>query len=156
MPLVDMPTEPRIEVFDSGLRDNYGIKTVSKYIFSMRDWLKEHTSGIVIVQFRNGIQKLKNEDIERRGIAEDLSSPFGSLYGNLFQVQDFNNDELLEYTKEWYQGPVDLVRFELHKDEKRKISLSWHLTSREKEMILVSLFTNNNQKAAAKLQRLLE
>lgn len=156
MPLVDMPTDPRIEVFDSGLRDNYGIKTLSKYIFNMRDWLRSHTSGIVVIQFRNGVQQLKEEDIERRGIAEDLSSPFGSLYGNLFQVQDFNNNELLEYTKEWYEGPVDLLNFELHKDDKRKISLSWHLTSREKEMVMVSLFTNKNRKAAAKLQRLLE
>ncbi len=156
MPLVNMPTNPGIELFDSGLRDNYGIKTTSKYIFHLRDWLKKNTSGVIILQLRNGTQKLKDQKIDRRGIADNLSSPFGSLYGNYFRVQDFNNEELLEYTKEWYEGPVDLVSFELHKDKKQKISLSWHLTSREKEMILISLFTNNNQKAAAKLKRLLE
>lgn len=155
MPLVDLPTKPGIEAFDSGLRDNYGIKTTVKYIFHMKDWLKNNTSGIVILQFRNGIQKLKDRKIERRGIASDLTSPFGSLYGNFFQVQDFNNDELLEYTKEWYQGPVDVVNFELHKDEERKISLSWHLTSREKETVLISLFTNENQRSAARLKQLL-
>lgn len=156
MPLVDMPTEPGIEVFDSGLRDNYGVKTTTKYIFHLRDWLRKNTSGIIILQLRNGTQVLKDQQIERRGIAEDLGSPFGSLYGNFFQVQDFNNEELLEYTKEWYQGPVDVISFELQKTKKQKISLSWHLTSREKEMILISLFTNNNQKAAAKLKRLLD
>lgn len=156
MPLVDMPTEPGIELFDSGLRDNYGIKTTTKYIFHLRDWLRKNTSGIIILQLRNGTQQLKDQEIKKGGIITNLSSPFGSLYGNYFQVQDFNNEELLEYTKEWFQGPVDLINFELHKNKNQKISLSWHLTSREKEMILISLFTNNNQKAAEKLKRLLE
>ena len=66
MPTVSMPTKPKIDVFDSGLRDNYGIKTTLNYIFQIREWLEENTSGIIIVQIRDGLkQKNQKKSIEK-------------------------------------------------------------------------------------------
>ena len=71
--------------------------------------------------------------MRKQGLLNELLSPFGSLYGNWFEVQDYNNDELMEYTKEWYDGEVDLINYQLNKTADNYISLSWHLTSKEKE-----------------------
>lgn len=157
MPTVSMPTDPKIDVFDSGLRDNYGIKTTLRYIYRIRHWLEENTSGIVILQIRDGL-KLRNQNItkQKEGIFNDLLSPFGSLYGNWFEVQDFNNDELLEYTKGWYKGEVDLINYQLNKSADNYISLSWHLTTKEKEQILNSLELKNNKKAEKRLLHLIK
>jgi hypothetical protein len=156
MPTINLPTKPTIEVFDSGLRDNYGIKTTIKYIYHLREWLQKNTSGVIILQIRDGLKAArKKEEKGKRSIADELFSPFGSLYGNWFQVQDFNNDELLEYAKEWYQGDLEVINYQLDKSPQRNISLSWHLTSKEKQQILSSLQLEENKAAAAKLKRTL-
>ncbi len=155
-PTVNMPTKPGIEIFDSGLRDNYGIKATVKYIFSIRKWLEQNTSGIIILQIRDAVKFPEKEDLKQReGILNELFSPFGNLYGNWFKVQDYNNDELLEYTKSWYQGPVHIFNYQLDKTPEHQISLSWHLTSREKNMIFESVNTPDNQQVLQHIQELL-
>jgi hypothetical protein len=156
MPTVSMPTKPDIEIFDSGLRDNYGIKTSLRYIFELKDWLEKNTSGIVILQIRDGLKgaQLKSKTTNRSMFSE-LLSPFGSLYGNWFEVQDYNNDELLNYAQSWYSGEVDIINYQLNKSADNYISLSWHLTSKEKEQIQRSISINSNREADKKLLRLL-
>ena len=89
-----MPTDPKLEIFDSGMRDNYGIKTTVKFIYELKDWLEINTSGIIILQIRDGLKDITIAHTNtKRSIASEMLSPFGSLYGNLFQIQDYNNDE---------------------------------------------------------------
>jgi len=156
MTTVNMPSQPMIELFDAGLRDNYGIKSIAKYIYNMRDWLEENTSGIVILQIRDGIKTAyKPQKAKKQSIFSRLLTPFGSLYGNWFQVQDYNNDELIEYASEWYSGEVELINYQLYKEDDQTISLSWHLTSKEKELIAFSLNTIENKIAEERLLELL-
>lgn len=156
-PTVSLPTNPSIEVFDSGLRDNYGIKTLLNYIFHIKGWLEKNTSGIIIIQIRDG---LKNSSTlnrnKKQSIVNEILSPFGSLYGNWFEVQDYNNDELLSYTSEWYSGEVDLINYQLNKGPDNYISLSWHLTAKEKEQIINSLNLTENKEAEKQLLTLLK
>lgn len=157
MPTVSMPTNPSIEVFDSGLRDNYGIKTTLQYIFHIRDWLAKNTSGIVILQIRDGLKSKESlKKNNKRSLVNEVLTPFGSLYGNWFEVQDYNNDELLEYASEWYRGQVDIINYQLNKSADNYISLSWHLTSKEKTQIINSLTLEDNIKAQKQLEYLLK
>lgn len=157
MPTVSMPTNPSIEVFDSGLRDNYGIKTTLQYIFHVRDWLAKNTSGIVILQIRDGLKSKESlKKNKKRSLVNEVLTPFGSLYGNWFEVQDYNNDELLEYASEWYRGQVDIINYQLNKSADNYISLSWHLTSKEKTQIINSLTLEDNIKAQKQLEYLLK
>lgn len=157
MPTISLPSDPQIEVFDSGLRDNFGIKSTLKYIFHLKDWLEKNTSGIVILQIRDDLKANKGEIKAKgkRSIADQLLSPFGSLYGNWFQVQDYNNDELLEYASQWYSGSFEVIPYQLNKSKEEYISLSWHLTSKEKQQILSSLNLTENKAAAEQLKETL-
>ncbi len=146
MPSITLPTIPRIEVFDSGLRDNYGIKTTLQYIHVFNEWFTENTSGIIIIQLRKGKNNIDDmSQYQRKGLASNLLSPFGSLYGNLFQIQDFNNGELLSYAQSWHKNSIELLPLEINRKEKENISLSWHLTSVEKDRIKESIHSTNNQ-----------
>lgn len=155
MPTVEMPTKPSIEVFDAGLRDNYGIKTTVKFIFALRDWLENNTSGIIILQIRDGLKNTTKSHEGKRTLLDQFWTPFGSLYGNWFNVQDFNNDELLVYMGAWYDGPVDIINYELNKSYEENISLSWHLTALEKAKVLHSIEMPQNKKALERLKKLL-
>ena len=155
MPSVSLPSTPQINVMDAGMRDNYGTLTTFKYIDTFKEWINNNTSGVIIINYRD---KLKNKVIDNnplQSIAEDFTQPVGSLYGNLFPIQDYNLDDMALYLSNDINQPMDIIDFELS-NNKDEISLSWHLTTKEKEKILNSIYAKNNQLAFKRLKALLE
>ena len=51
-PSVYLPTVPPVRIVDSGYFDNYAVDLAAAWIFQNRDWIKENTSGVVLVQIR--------------------------------------------------------------------------------------------------------
>ncbi len=154
MPRVSLPSEPKINVIDAGMRDNFGKLTTYKYIQTFKDWINENTSGIVIITLRD---KPKNLAIKKESIGsltENFLSPVGSMFDNLFPVQDYSLDEMLHYLGNDFTQPIDVIDFELNNSE-NEISLSWHLTTKEKEKVLNSINSQKNQEALKRLKLLL-
>jgi len=154
MPRVSLPSEPKINLIDAGMRDNFGKLSSYKYIHTFKDWINENTSGIVIITLRD---KPKNLAIKKESIAsitENFLSPVGSIFSNLFPIQDYSLDEMLHYLGNDFTQPVDVIDFELNNSE-NEISLSWHLTTKEKEKVLNSINSKKNQEALKRLKLLL-
>jgi len=156
MPTVTLPSEPIVEVIDAGLRDNFGVKTSIKLMHTFKDWINTNTSGIVLIQIRDSHKKFPIEKNPLRTILQSFISPVGSVYENLFHVQDYNHDALYEYTSTWFEGQVDVIDLQMRNEGKAKISLSWHLTTREKRRVMESIMLPENQEAIQKLRELLE
>ncbi len=155
-PVVSLPSEPRIEIMDAGLRDNYGLETTLRFIKMFNTWIAENTSGIVIIQIRD---KRKNGPIEEnpsQTFFQSLGRPMGSFYGNLFQVQDFNQNQQIQYADIWCKSKIDIVDLQLRNEKDDRISLSWHLTNNEKIKVLRSLYLPENQEAINKIVELLK
>lgn len=153
-PNVSLPTEPELEVLDAGIRDNFGLHTTVRFLYTFREWIAENTSGVVILQIRDQ-QKVHKLDARAvpKTLAGNLLSPLGHLYRNLTNIQTFNQDELLQYASLWSETSIDVVNLELQFEKENGISLSWHLTTREKKQIKNGLHCDHNQ---AELQRLVE
>ena len=98
----------------------------------------------------NKVSNLKIKDNSLRSITETFFSPVGSLYENLFPIQDYNQDDMLQYLGDNLEQPIDVFDFELDNSE-NNISLSWHLTTKEKEIVLNSIYSVKNQKVLNKL-----
>lgn len=144
LPMVSLPTTPEIQVMDAGIRDNYGTKTTVRFIDGVKEWLAEHTSGVVVVEIRD---INKDYDMINQGpmsLFERMLKPVSNFYGNFQHAQEYNAEELFEGG---YCGdvPVDRVTFILRKDPSELISLSWHLTQREKNDI-IRIFRNDYNK----------
>lgn len=155
-PVVSLPSEPCIEIMDAGLRDNIGIETTLTFIKTFNDWIAENTSGIVILQIRD---KHKNSPIEQnpsQTLMEALGRPMGSFYSNLFDVQDFNHNQQIQITDYWSKAPIDIVDIQLRNDKKDHISLSWHLTNKEKKKVFSSIDLPENQNALKRIVDLLK
>jgi hypothetical protein len=154
LPAVTLPTEPPVQVMDAGMRDNFGLKTTFRYLFAMQNWIEKNTSGIIIYQVRD-TRKERNREIRSRGtILENLVSPIGNFYGNLLPVQEYETDEESEYLKMFLNVPVDLIVAEMPSYEE-EISLSWHLTTKEKSYIKAAVHLPANKKSFERLQKLL-
>ncbi len=147
-PAVSLPSEPAMEVMDAGIRDNYGIKNVLRFLFVFREWIKNNTSRVVIIQVRDTYKNIRIEDNSVKTFYQKLTTPLKNLSGNFIIMQDYENDALYRYVKSAYAGPMELVSFQMPEMED-KISLSWHLTRREKNFIK-DIATNAGNAASLK------
>jgi hypothetical protein len=155
MPMVTMPTRPGMQVMDAGIRDNYGTKTTITFIHALEDWIRENTSGVIIVKVRDSKKQLKGEEYKEVGMFDKLFLPFGNMYGNFPRVQDLDQDELIMNSQLYKDGLVNVVTFNLRESPEDKISLSWHLTGQEKKKIIESVNSTENRREVENLLNLL-
>lgn len=156
MPMVCLPSEPVMEIMDAGLRDNYGIQTTLKFMYTFRKWIAANTDGVVIVQIRDKHKKMETKDNGINTIFSAISSPLGSVYKNLFNMQDYEHDQLIQYASEWFDSDLHVIDLILNQDEKNTLSLSWHLTQQEKKQVLSSFKMPSNIKAFNEIIQLVE
>lgn len=156
MPMMALPTKPEIQLMDAGIRDNYGGKVSVDYLFALNEWLTENTSGVVILEIRDTKRIMSNELYKELGLIDKLFLPFGNLLTNFTRTQDLDQEQLLKLCETSFNFPVDKVTFNLREDYNERISLSWHLTKREKQKIEAAFSSQENQMAFDKLRRLTE
>lgn len=156
LPMVSLPTKPEMHVMDAGIRDNYGGKLAMEYLYALKDWIKENTSGVIFVKIRDTKKILKGETLHKVSLFNRFTLPFGNMYDNFPRTQDFDQDELFKIGVQGFDFPVDLVIFNLRESKKDRISLSWHLTSNEKQKIERALNSKGNRLATQQLIQLLK
>jgi Patatin-like phospholipase len=145
-PAVVLPTEPRRRVVDAGYYDNYGVSLAADWLDECLaadpQWLREHFSGVLVVQIRDGVLNLTCRMSELpaeysgaagRGI-EDLAGPLQGVFAAREAAQLFRNDETMESLGERFRtagfsdGYFTSVAFEFGGNA----SLSWYLSTKEK------------------------
>lgn len=155
MPAASLPSNPSIEVMDAGIRDNYGVLNSSRFLITFKDWINENTGGVIVVQIRDNN---KNEHIEAssfKTISEKLLSPFKNITGNFLLMQDYKNDADMENLKSIFGNKINFVNFEMPQKEE-KISLSWHLTEREKQYVIQQASNAENLLQLQHLHKLID
>lgn len=155
LPIVSLPSEPQMDVMDAGMRDNFGTKTTLQFLYTFRNWINTNTSGVVILQVRD-LQKGRSEVRSGQTLLNRILAPLGSVYGNVTKTQDYNGDQMIRYLSAWFDNSIDIVSFQLKHKSDSQVSLSWHLTSKEKETILNSLEEDAYLQSLEHLQKLLE
>jgi hypothetical protein len=159
---------------DAGLSDNFGVVDAVRFLYVFKDWVKENTGGVVFVMIRDTEKEKEVKVSTRRSFVQEFFTPIGSLYKNWDNLQDFNNDNIVEYAQSWLGAEVDQVEFEykVETEQKKleepsklekikgngtedKASLSWRLTTREKESIKNSINASHNIQSINKLRSLL-
>jgi len=154
-PQVSLPSEPEIEVMDAGFRDNYGASIALKHLYAIRKWVEKNTSGVVILQIRDSRKIEPVRETPPRSLFNQITNPLGHIYDNLFIMQDYINDDLTVYAQDWLNTDLEVIDLELTRPELEDISLSWHLTTKEKMIIEKSAYNEKNQKAILRLKELI-
>lgn len=144
-PAANLPTDPGIEILDAGIRDNYGMSNTLKFIYFFRDWLQRNTSEVIIIQVRDQEKFIDLEAAPQPSLLEAISQPFGTFYNTVLDVQDYQMDDQIRLAQGWYEGNIEVVELVLNRSESNPISLSWHLTEKEKERIMNAIHTEHNQ-----------
>ena len=125
-------------------------------LFHLQDWIKENTSGVIILQLRDTKKILDNTTYRQVSLINKLMLPFANMYSNFPKTQDFDQDQLFKLGVADLTFPVDVVNFNLREKVNDQISLSWHLSTQEKNKIKQAFYSELNQQAFQQLKKLIE
>jgi hypothetical protein len=156
LPNVWLPTDPVIDVMDAGLRDNYGLETTIRFLQVFRHWIRENTSGVVLLQIRD--RKIAGwEPYESDNITEIATKPMLLLQHNWYKMQEYSQADLLCLSQEIFGQQFYKLSFTyLPKKEDARAALNFHLTRSEKLDINEALFSTNNQQSFQFFKELLK
>jgi hypothetical protein len=156
LPNVLLPTKPVVDAMDAGLRDNYGLESSLRFIHAFKDWLKENTSKVIIVQIRG--RRLGEWEATEEGSSNffgELTGPMWLLQNNYYKLQDYYLDDQLQYMFTAYGPELHRVNFQyVPSKEEAHASLSFHLTAAEKKDIRRSLDNIGNTREYIRLLQL--
>lgn len=157
LPNVWLPSKPVIDVMDAGLRDNYGPETALRFIDVFKDWLKENTAGVVMLQIRDRKAGGWDDPFESGDISELMTKPMLLLQYNWYKMQEYNQDNTFGLTEQVMDNKLYKISFQYAaKTADAKAALNFHLTQREKINILEALDNDDNTKGFAAFSSLLQ
>jgi len=148
LPNVWLPSDPVIDVMDAGLRDNYGQETALRFLEAMDDWIKQNTSGVLIVQIRDRTAGGWEAPYVSDDIIDHATKPFLLLQHNWFKMMEYEQNDMLSYYSTNSGNKVYKIAFQYAADkEENKAALNFHLTRREEKDIVGSILSPMNQKS---------
>lgn len=156
LPMTTLPTNPKIQVMDAGARDNFGAKTTIQWLQSMEDWIAKETSGVLLVQIRDTKKVILKDRTKSLSFLDKFIEPLMSNISNFPETQDFDQDQLLLAYAKHLPYRFEIATFNLRTEPTDRISLSWHLTQKERELIRKSMKRPSNQAALNRLVQLMQ
>src|SRR5690606_30130132 len=125
LPSVTLPSKPAIEVMDAGMFDNLGVHLAMKYVYQMRKWFDQNTSGIVIMRIHDTKKDYEIDKEIRSGVLDNLTSPMGGIINNLNNLHIQQSDQEIQYLSSIVSQPIDVVDFRLADViDKKQIAMS--------------------------------
>jgi hypothetical protein len=169
-PNTTLPSTPPIQIMDAGISDNFGLTDAVRFFFAFNEWIEENTSGIIILSVRDSPKLSKITMKKGNTIVDDITQPISSVYNNFENFQDITSDLLIGQAHSWFKGSIDRIdlQYELEdyvpilqkmdsiRQNNARASLSWRLTTREKQNIIENVNSKKNNAELEKLKMLLE
>ena len=156
LPNVWLPSDPVIDVMDAGLRDNFGQETALRFIQVFQQWIKDNTSGVVLIHIRDRKTGGFDHPYEATNITELATKPMLLLEYNWYKMQEYNQDDLLGLAqsamgKYFY----DLCFQYIPEKNDARAALNFHLTKSEKKDIADALGSESNLQTFAMFDQIM-
>ncbi len=153
-PLVNLPSEPEIELIDAGVRDNDGFEIGVRIAHQFNNWLEKNTSGVVFVRIKADRPHDEPQLMRplRKDRFSDLIRPIGGVITSFSNLQVFNKSLIRQFSEDALDVSVDVLNFPLFRPlEEEDLSLSWRLTPKERDKIKRALTRPENRLGARKI-----
>lgn len=168
-PIAALPTTPLRHVGDAGYHDNFGISAATTYLTQPRvaDWIKQNTSGIILIQIRAYPAEIQELDPrieqacrEPTAVAmleastrrsSQLTGPVRALLASRETGMRSGLEHQMEILENVYKGRSDEFVRTVVFENAAKSSLSWYLPISELECMRGQLASLRNQDAFDRL-----
>ena len=165
-----LPTEPALYIMDAGISDNFGLNDAVRFLYAYKEWIAVNTSGVVFLSIRDSPKLAMVPERTGQTLIDAFTQPISSVYNNFENFQDITSDLAIGYSKSWFNNTIDRVDIEYEagfyvpilqkmdsiRKNNARASLSWRLTTREKESLIDNLNSEKNKMAIQRLRELLD
>jgi len=156
LPNIELPASPEIDVMDAGFRDNFGHETSLRFVDVFKDWLKENTSKVVLVEIRDRPIGNWSRPYEANSILGLITKPMLLLQNNWFNLQDYYEKDEINYMLDAFGSQFYKVGFSYEAPQNSvSASLSFHLTAAEKKGIAQAMDDETNNTAVTTIANFL-
>lgn len=154
LPNVHLPSKPEIEVMDAGFRDNFGVKSAVRFLHVFNEWIKENTSGVVMILIQGRDRSEDINDDESKGIISNLLDPLG-IASKMMRLQEFDHDTSLGFIYGLLgEDMFDVIRFKYKPSaQNEEASMTFHLTENEKRDIINAINNPDNVESMERLKQ---
>jgi len=157
LPNVWLPSSPVIDVMDAGLRDNFGQETTLRFIETFKDWLKENTRAVLVVQMRDRMLDNWQEPFETGSITDFIIKPATMLQHNWQKLQDYSATDQYSYLSAERDINLHRITFMyVPQSNDKGAALNFHLTATEKRDVKASFHNSFNQASLKKVVEMLK
>jgi hypothetical protein len=156
LPNVWLPSNPIIDVMDAGLRDNFGQETSLRFLNVFKDWIKENTGGVILLQIRDRERGGWEKPYESTDISGLLTKPGTILQYNWYKLQEYSQNDQIAYVSNLLDSNFHRITFQyVPETEDKGVSLNFHLTATEKKEIISSMNRPNNLRSFEQVKKYL-
>jgi hypothetical protein len=156
LPNVWLPSHPVIDVMDAGIRDNYGQETALRFIQVFQQWIRENTSGVVLIHIRDRKTGGWEHPYESTNITEIATKPMLLLEYNWYKMQEYSQNDLMGLAQSMMGNYFYNVCFQyIPEKNDARAALNFHLTKSEKKDIAGALGSPSNQQAFTMFRQLI-
>lgn len=156
LPNVWLPSSPVIDVMDAGMRDNYGLENIYRFVQHMDEWISVNCAGVAVVQIRDRAKGGWDAPYVSENLDDHATKPLFLLQNNWFKIMEYNQDNMLSYLAAKSSFPVKEFVFEYAVPEKQeKAAMNFHLTKREQKLISSAVQDEHNRSVLTQLLTLL-
>jgi hypothetical protein len=169
-PNTTLPTDPAVSIMDAGISDNFGLSDAVRFLYAYREWIAENTSGVIIISIRDSPKLATIAPKVKQSLVDGLTQPISTVYNNFENFQDINSDLSISHAKSWFKADINRIDIQYQSEDyvgvlqemdsirknNSRASLSWRLTTREKEGIISGIETPQNMEQIRKLEALLK
>lgn len=156
LPVVKLPSTPNINIMDAGLRDNFGMELSSRYVHVFRQWIKENTSRVIILQVRDTRSHEVFPPSEMNTLGKMIYDPLFAIQNKWEPFQSYAQGYTKDYLREYMGDKLEYVTLQYIPElGKKSAPLNFHVTAKEQKDLLNSIYHQENTKELQKLLRLL-
>jgi hypothetical protein len=157
LPVVRLPSQPRMNIMDAGLRDNFGSETASRYVFSLRNWIQKNAGNVICLEIRDTREFDVSSNSDQSSFSGMITDPFFVIQNKWEAFQSYGHGFLKDYSPFFLGSKLKYVTFQyVPKESKKAVALNFHLSQREKEDLYQSLDNDGNQAAIESMLKLLK
>jgi len=156
LPVVRLPSQPRMNVMDAGMRDNFGTQAASRYLFVMREWLAANTGNVLFLEIRDTRENDVSSNTDQATLGNMIVDPLFVIQNKWEAFQSYSQGYLKDYTPYFLKDKLHFITLQYVPKESKKVAeLNFHLTQKEKEDLYESIDNADNQKEINQLLQLL-
>lgn len=157
LPVVRLPSQPEMNIMDAGLRDNFGIELLTRYLHVFRNWINENAGEVIFIEIRDTREYEVFSPTAMNTLPGMFFDPLFVIQNKWEPIQSYAQSYMKDFAPYYLNNKLNIISLEYIPESRTEAAaLNFHLTTKEKKDIYNSMDNYTNQEAVKKLLGLLD